>query len=237
MDNNHVNLKIRDFIVSSLTFAAGFIDALSFLILGGVFASFMSGNTLTLGLRIGTGDFPLALNSMAAILGYIGGVALGANIGYPTLISDKIWPQAVTKILTVEFLMIIVFTSLGLIEGHFSSNVVYILVLLVSISMGLQSAAVRVLGISGVSTTYVTGTWTTFIINLVTIRRSHDEFQRTVKRKQDTIIQVLTLVAYVMGAATGGMMVPHFLFKATIIPLCIFGFVLIVVWRRFHQTD
>jgi len=237
MDDNYAGVKTRDFLVSTLTFAAGFIDALIFLILGGVFASFMSGNTLTLGLRIGIGNFSLALNSMMAVLGYIGGVALGANIGYQTLISDKVWPQTVTKILTAEFLMIIIFTSLGFTSGYFSPNVVYLLVLLASISMGMQSTAVRVLGISGVSTTYVTGTWTTFIINLITIRRSHNESQRTVKRKQDTIIQVLTLVTYVMGAASGGLMVSQFLFKATIIPVCIIGFVLIVARIRFHQTD
>ena len=45
--------KWLDTLVTSLTFAAGLIDALVFLALGGVFASFMSGNTLTLGLRIG----------------------------------------------------------------------------------------------------------------------------------------------------------------------------------------
>src|SRR6185437_14141902 len=143
MDDNYAGVKPRDFLVSTLTFAAGFIDALIFLILGGVFASFMSGNTLTLGLRIGICNFSLALNSMMAALGYIGGVALGANIGYQTLISDKVWPQTVTKILTAEFLMIIIFTSLGFTSGYFSPNVVYLLVLLASISMGMQSTAVR----------------------------------------------------------------------------------------------
>lgn len=41
MDDNHAGVKTRDSLISALTFAAGFIDALIFLILGGVFASFM----------------------------------------------------------------------------------------------------------------------------------------------------------------------------------------------------
>lgn len=102
----------RDVLVAALTFAAGLIDALSFLALGGVFSSFMSGNTVLLGLRIGLGDFPLALNSMVAILGYIAGVALGTNIGYQSSRSDKIWPYAVTKILSAEFIIITIFTRI-----------------------------------------------------------------------------------------------------------------------------
>jgi len=99
MNNNSADMKTRDTLATALTFAAGSIDALIFLTLGGVFSLFMSGNTLTLGLRIGLGDFPLALNSMTAVFGYIAGVALGANIGYLGSISNKIWPYAVTKIL------------------------------------------------------------------------------------------------------------------------------------------
>jgi uncharacterized membrane protein YoaK (UPF0700 family) len=234
MNNNSAGIKIRDSLVTALTFAAGSIDALSFLTLGGVFSSFMSGNTLTLGLRIGLGNFPLALNSMAAVFGYIAGVALGANIGYQSSISNKTWPYAVTKILAAEFLMIILFTVVGFIAGNSDSIVVYFLILLASISMGMQSAAVRALGISGVTATYVTGTWTSFIIGLVSIRRSHPS-QRTIKQKQDTIIQALTLVAYVAGGATGGLMGTHLLIGAAIIPCGIIGSVLIVAWIRFRQ--
>lgn len=149
MDNNPAGAKTRDILVTALTFAAGLMDAPSFLSLGGVFSSFMSGNTLTLGLRTGLGDFLLAFNSITSVFGYIVGVALGANIGYQSSISNKIWSYVVTKILAVEFLMIILFTSVEFISGNSGSNVVYLLILLASISMGMQSTAVRGLGISG----------------------------------------------------------------------------------------
>ena len=137
----------------------------------------MSGNTLTLGLRTGLGDFLLALNSITAVFGYIVGVALGANIGYQSSISNKIWSYVVTKILAVEFLMIILFTSVEFISGNSGSNVVYLLILLASISMGMQSTAVRGLGISGVTSTYVTGTWTSFIRGLVSDAHIHRKEQ------------------------------------------------------------
>jgi uncharacterized membrane protein YoaK (UPF0700 family) len=235
MNDHPASVKItRDTLVTALTFAAGFIDALSFLTLGGVFASFMSGNTLTLGLRIGLGDFPLALNSLTAVVGYISGVGLGGNIGYQSSKSDKIWPYAITKILATEFVIIIIFTSVGFISGKSSHEIVYLLILLASISMGMQSTAVRGLGISGVTTTYVTGTWTSFMIGLVGLGRSHPS-QRTIKEKQDTILQAVTLVAYVIGAATGGLVVPHLLIEAAIIPVSIVGCVLVIALIRFRK--
>jgi len=192
----------------------------------------MSGNTLTLGVRIGLGDFPLALNSLTAILGYISGVVLGAYIGYQSSNSDKIWPYAITKTLAAEFVMIIVFTSVGFIAGKSSHEIVYLLILLASIPMGMQSAAVRGLDISGVTTTYVTGTLTSFIIGLVSLRRSQPS-QRTVKKEQDTNVQAVTLATYVVGAITGGLVVPHLRLEAAIIPRSIVGCVLIVAWIRF----
>jgi uncharacterized membrane protein YoaK (UPF0700 family) len=118
MNNRPVSAKTRNTLIAFLTLAAGSIDALSFLTLGGVFASFMSGNTLILGLRIGLGDFALALHSVTAVLGYMTGVALAANIGNQSLLSQEIWPLATTKIMAVEFLLLVVFMIVGFIAGN-----------------------------------------------------------------------------------------------------------------------
>jgi uncharacterized membrane protein YoaK (UPF0700 family) len=233
MNNKPASVKTRDTLVAILAFAAGSIDALSFLAFEGTFASFMSGNTVTLGLRIGSGEFPLALHSMTAISGYIAGVAVGANIGYKSAISKESWSGVTTKTLAIEFLLLIAFTIMGFVAGNTSSDVVYLLILLASIPMGMQSAAVQGLGIAGVTTTYVTGTWTSFIIGIVTLRRS-SPFDRTIKKKQDTIVQAVTLLVYVLGAVMGGLVGNNFLLKAAIIPVSAVGFVLIVAWIRFR---
>jgi uncharacterized membrane protein YoaK (UPF0700 family) len=99
--------------------------------------------------------------------------------------------------------------------------------------MGMQSVGVRRLGIAGVTSTYVTGTWTSFIIGLVTLRRSHPS-QRIIKVKQDTVIQAVILIMYLLGAAIGGVMGIHFLLKTAIIPVSIIGFVLIVARIQFR---
>ena len=110
---------------------------------------------------------------MTAVLGYIAGVALAANIGNQSLLSQEIWPHATTKIITVEFLLLVVFMIVGFIAGKYKgSEVIYLLILLATFPMGMQYVGVRRLGIAGVTSTYVTGTSTTFIIGLVTLRRS-----------------------------------------------------------------
>ena len=233
MNNESASAKTRDTLVAILAFAAGSIDALSFLALGSVFASFMSGNTVTLGLGIGMGDFPQALHSMTAVLGYVAGVALGANIGYKSSTSKKIWPYVTTNILAMEFLLLMVFAVVGFTAGNTISNVVYLLIFLASTPMGMQSAGVKELGISGVTTTYVTGTWTSFIMSIVTLRHSPPS-ERTIKVKQETIVQAITLLVYVIGAAVGGLVGSHLLLKAAIIPVSAVGIVLLVAWIRFR---
>ena len=85
------------------------------------------------------------------------------------------------------------------------------------------------------TSTYVTGTWTSFRIGLVSDAHIH---RRTIKEKQDTIVQAITLVAYIFGAAIEGMVVmeSHFLFETAVIPASIVGRVLVVAWIRFGQT-
>lgn len=92
------------------------MDALSFLGLN-VFASVLTGNTFLLGLGIGGGNILQALVSLVAILGYIGGVALGARIVDPTPVSQKIWPGAVTRALIIEVLALSVFAIGGFFAG------------------------------------------------------------------------------------------------------------------------
>jgi uncharacterized membrane protein YoaK (UPF0700 family) len=159
---------------------------------------------------------------------------VGANIGYPSSsISQKIWPYTVTKILAIEFSLLAVFTIGGFVVGNLNHEVMYLFILLASIPMGMQSAGVKELGISGVTTTYVTGTWTSFIMSIVTLRHSRPS-ERTIKVKQETIVQAITLLVYVIGAAVGGLVGSHLLLKAAIIPVSAVGIVLLVAWIRFR---
>jgi len=219
---------VRNMLVVVLAFTSGFIDALSFLGLG-VFASVQTGNTVLLGLAIGSGKIFQALVSLAAITGYIGGVALGARIVDPTPGTQKIWSKAVTKDFIMEVLVLLLLAIVGFSAGGKPSGLVlYTLIVLATVAMGIQGAAVRALGVSDVSTTYITGTWTGLISSLV--RQRHLTISG--EKRVETRIQAAVVIVYVLAAIARGVAVTNWLVKATIIPVITIGLVIAVARIR-----
>jgi uncharacterized membrane protein YoaK (UPF0700 family) len=61
-----------------LTWVAGTVDAIGYLVLGHVFTANMTGNAVLLGLAFGQGQFQAAFRALLALGGFILGVAIGA---------------------------------------------------------------------------------------------------------------------------------------------------------------
>ncbi|MDI1295587.1 MAG: DUF1275 family protein, partial [bacterium] len=59
---------------------AGFVDALGFLKLGGLFVSFMSGNSTRMAVGLATGS-TIAITAAGLIAAFVGGVVAGALVG------------------------------------------------------------------------------------------------------------------------------------------------------------
>ena len=59
-----------------------------------------------------------------------------------------------------------------------SGPFLYSLVALAALAMGIQSAAVQALGLPDISTTYITGTYTTFISRLVGTSALFEYFEK-----------------------------------------------------------
>jgi uncharacterized membrane protein YoaK (UPF0700 family) len=208
------------------------MDALSYLALDGIFVSFMSGSTVFLGLRIGAGNVPSALNALDAIIGYIGGVTLAAYIAYPSSTQEKLWPRSATKMVAIELALLVVFAIGGFFAGKPPAQVaLYVLIALASLAMGIQSAIVYALGVYGVVTTAISATWTGAIIGLVDWRRS-PATKRTVKQKQNLGVQGVVLVLFILGATAGGLAETRFFLGAAIIPVVIIGLVIVIASLR-----
>ena len=60
-----------------LALIAGYVDAYAIVALGGIFVSFMSGNTTRTGSIIGQGNFVAALPSTLAIVFFVAGAFAG----------------------------------------------------------------------------------------------------------------------------------------------------------------
>jgi uncharacterized membrane protein YoaK (UPF0700 family) len=164
----------REAMLLLLTWAAGSMDAMSYLGLGHVFTAMMTGNTVLLGLALGQGHILAAMRSILALAGFAGGVATGTLIVQQDQRQGD-WPPAVTRALTLEGILLGVFALTWHVAGtERSAAVLYVLIMVSGLAMGIQSAAAHRLGIPGMMTTYITGTLTSLMIGLVSWLRSVD---------------------------------------------------------------
>ena len=165
MIRSHVS--IRDSLVVLLTLTTGAVDVASFLALGNVFSSVVTGDLVLLGAAAGTGRPELAVHSGVALAGYLAGVTEGAPLAARRHHTSRTWPPSVTVTLAVELVILLAF-SIGweLAGTHPSGAGQLALVAVLAAAMGLQAAAVRRLG--QMSTTYLTSTLTALIAGLVT---------------------------------------------------------------------
>jgi uncharacterized membrane protein YoaK (UPF0700 family) len=165
MIRSHVS--IRDSLVVLLTLTTGAVDVTSFLALGSVFSSVVTGDMVLLGAAAGTGRPELAVHSGVALAGYLAGVMAGAPLAARRPQATGTWPPNVTVILAVELVILVAFSVGWELAGtHPSGGGQLALVAVLAGAMGLQAAAVRRLG--QMSTTYLTSTLTALVAGLVT---------------------------------------------------------------------
>jgi uncharacterized membrane protein YoaK (UPF0700 family) len=151
-----------------LACAGGAVDAVSYMELGRVFTANMTGNTVLLGLAIVQADSHAIVRSALALAGFLIGGAVGACIverGQP----GSVWPTTVTVALVLEWAVLVVFAIGWQYTSGASSppSAGAALIVLSAFAMGVQSAAARRLDVSGIATTYITGTLTSLVARLV----------------------------------------------------------------------
>ena len=142
----------RESMLLLLTLAAASVDAISYLGLGHVFTAMMTGNTVLLGLALAQGEVLAALRSILALVGFAIGVFAGAIIvereSYPAE-----WPAAVTTALAFETIILAIFAANFTLLDSIHGGMIFLLIVLSAFAMGVQSAAVRRLGVPGIATT------------------------------------------------------------------------------------
>ncbi|MFF5180642.1 YoaK family protein [Micromonospora sp. NPDC000316] len=192
-------LRRRQALVVVLTFLTGCADAIGFLALGGAFASVMTGNMVLVGLSAGRGDPALALTSACAILSFVVGVLAGARVVGSAQPEDPVWPRRVTSALVLELLVFVVFLVVWEVTLHDADTRVHLALLMLSaVALGVQSSAIQRFGVSGLSSTYLTGTLTSLIAGVAA--RSPWANLRP---------RVQVLLALIVGAAVGALVALH----------------------------
>ena len=202
---------LRDVLLVCLTFGTGAVDAISFLGLGKVFTAMMSGNIVLLGLAAGSSAGPEAVRSVISLVVFALGV-FAASWLIRDSAESSVWPAGLTMALVCGAI-----AQAGVLAGWLGAsghpNGVFkaVLVGFSALAMGLQGGAVARLGVSGVTTTYVTGTLTGLIGGLALRSGTRRELTR----------RAVMLVALLIGAACGALLLTYGRSGAPALPLAI----------------
>ena len=170
--NSRPKQQILTLIAIALTFGSGAADVASFTQLGGVFTSVMTGNIVLWGLATARGSLSLASHTAVSIAGYIAGVAGGTWVAHEAKTAsadqDGVLPVHVIWVLLAELTLLAGFTVGWEVSGAAPAGwAQFALLATLAAAMGMQSSAVKDMGLTEVSTTYLTGTLTGLVSSLV----------------------------------------------------------------------
>ena len=129
----------------ALSALAGYVDGIGFLHLGGLFVSFMSGNSTRLGVSLAQAHWQNAAEAIALILLFVTGAAAGSLI----VLGRGAGRQPV--VLLVEALL------LALAALAYSFRMPNLAIAAIVLAMGLENAVFQIDGGAGLGLTYVTG--------------------------------------------------------------------------------
>jgi uncharacterized membrane protein YoaK (UPF0700 family) len=220
-------------IAIALTFASGAADVASFTRLGDVFTSVMTGNIVLWGLAAARGSLTLFSHTAVSIAGYIAGVAGATWIahGWRAASQDEdqggrdqagVPPDRVARALVAEVILLAGFTAGWEISGASPAGWgQYCLLAALAAAMGVQSAAVKDMGLAEVSTTYLTGTLTGLVASLARPGQDTPQGRR----------RVGVLIGLVAGASLCGLLVATAADLVPLLPLAALVFTLVLAWR------
>ena len=204
--------RLRDGLVVILALTTGAVNAVTFLRLGKVFASVMTGNLALFGVATAERDGEFAINASVALAGYGLGVVAGAALARAPREGQPTWPRRVTVTLAVELLVLAGFSAGWLVlAGHPSGGGQMVLLVVVSAAMGMQATAVRRLG--EMSSTYLTSTLTA-LFEAMAARRLPPSWPRSGG-------VVCALVAGAVGGGTAAVRAPAAVPAAVMVPLAV----------------
>ena len=190
-------------LVVALAAVTGCLDAVSLARITHTFVGFQTGNTVLVGLGIGRGDFASAVGPAVAVVAYLGGSVLTPQVvatGSPAA------GTAVRRLLSLAAALLVVNAVIVLVgagfDGAAPSGVTrYASIVVSALAMACQTPVVRSVSGVSVSSTFSTGM-------LTRLGQSFGGMRDPALRPHErSVARVLgsTVVAFVLGAAVGGL--------------------------------
>jgi uncharacterized membrane protein YoaK (UPF0700 family) len=156
----------------ALAATSGATDAISYLALGHVFTSAMTGNLVLMGISLGHRQGARAARVLIALLSFIVGCVIGTRVAGSARADDGVWPRTVSRGLAVEAAVLLCFaTEWWRVGGHPPVAAQIALLGTGAVALGIQSATVNRFGLAGLNTTFFSGALMRSVTELVTKRR------------------------------------------------------------------
>ncbi|WP_310189584.1 YoaK family protein [Bacillus sp. 3255] len=193
-----------------LCLIAGIVDVIGYLGLGHVFTANMTGNLVLIGIAIGQAKPLAVLRSILAFIGFIAGIAL-ATVIVKRDREDQLWSRGATIALGIEGLLLFIAALLS--YAGDSDRYLYILILLLSVGMGMQTTVARHLKVAGISTTVLTNN----LANVIEDTIAH--FRGVTPFTADAWLRTWAVAIYCLGAVITAILEPHALFASIWIPV------------------
>lgn len=165
----------------ALCLIAGFVDAIGYTELGGVFAANMTGNSVLLAIAALKGEGTRAASYALTLVVFLAGAIVSSALRRTTRQPIASLLAAAGLLLVASFVTAAPFARLGLL----------------AFAMGLQGAAVTRFGSTSLQTVVVTGTMIRLADNLV----EHALPERTEPAPGATRLDALAWLSYIAGAA------------------------------------
>jgi uncharacterized membrane protein YoaK (UPF0700 family) len=193
-DDRHGPLPVLLLVLTAVT---GLVDAVSYLKLGHVFVANMTGNVVLLGFAVADAeDFSIAASSVA-IAAFLAGALAGGRIG-SSVGQHRARHLAIATSVQSALVAAALVVSLFALDPD-AAVIRCSLIALLALAMGLQNAAVRRLGVPGLTTTVLTMTLTGLVADSSLAGGKHPHPVRP----------LLATGAMFLGAAIGAFLVFH----------------------------
>lgn len=199
-----------------LSLASGCVDVLSFLKLGDLFASAMTGNTALLAIALARGQMLPASRSLTALVAFMLGASLATLMHDPGRAHGNA-PLKLRTLLLVEIVLLGGCAALWSVSPDpIRGLALYSVILLSAASMGIQGVAARQINVSGISTIVFTSVLISMVISITAKLADHDNPSGL---PASTKAHVGTFAAYIAGAALAAIMASRYLGWLVWIPM------------------
>jgi uncharacterized membrane protein YoaK (UPF0700 family) len=212
-----------EFILGLTAFAAGSVDVIAFAKLGGILVSAMTGNLAFLAYYLSRFSFASAVGSAISLASFVAGGAAG------TLLSRKRSQNAALRLLLGSELLLLAATVVLWFptqhrNGGYSTDLI---IILLAVSMGLQSIVGKRVNLSNIPTVVFTSTLTNIVIAVTDMLAN-----RTYTLPRDTKRQFTSFMLYFLGAIGAGFAAYFHAGILIFLPLLAVAAALAAQWRE-----